>query len=502
MKTFPPLLLFLFSCCIFLPSAFPQGNLTPPGAPAPTMKTLDQVEPRIPIDATHTPGDGTSAFVITQPGSYYLTGNINVTTPSGIDVEAAGVTIDLSGFEIARTGTGGSGIFCGVSAHHCAIKNGSIRGFLNGVNAQSNAGTVSQIAVSACSSAGFFMTGENWQIVGCISHDNTGLGLSAGIGSVIRDVVAKSNGGLHGISAGANSTLVNCEASHQTGNDAIAAANGSSLTNCVAYSNSVTSAISVDGSALTNCAASLNTGTNGIRAGAGSSLTNCVASSNTVTHGINATEASLISCSAKSNNGGTVLCDGITAFGSTLHNCAASSNTGSGTESRGICVTDGSTLVNCAANNNTNSGGATSITGYGIFASDSIVDHCSAYQNKGDGIALQNNCLVNANLANFNGNGGDGAGVHAFGTGNRIENNYVEGNDRGIEVGNPFSPTTPKGNLIIKNSARSNIPNYKIAVDNRYGPIVDITALGAALVNGNSAASTLVSADPWANFSH
>ncbi len=42
-----------------------QGPLAPPGAPAPTFKTLQQVEPRTPISAL--------PFTISQPGSYYLT---------------------------------------------------------------------------------------------------------------------------------------------------------------------------------------------------------------------------------------------------------------------------------------------------------------------------------------------------------------------------------------------------------------------------------------------
>src|SRR3954470_21985484 len=74
------------------------GPLNPPaGAVAPTMKTLQDVEPRTPIQSLS--GSAAASYVITQPGSYYLTGNI-VRTPNkhGIQVLADNVTIDLAGF--------------------------------------------------------------------------------------------------------------------------------------------------------------------------------------------------------------------------------------------------------------------------------------------------------------------------------------------------------------------------------------------------------------------
>ena len=74
-----------------------QGPLTPPGAPAPTMKTLDQVEARKPI-----PG-GTSPFTISTSGSYYLTGNITVASGDVITINASNVTLDLNGYTIATT---------------------------------------------------------------------------------------------------------------------------------------------------------------------------------------------------------------------------------------------------------------------------------------------------------------------------------------------------------------------------------------------------------------
>jgi hypothetical protein len=53
------------------------GPLTPPAGPVTsTYKPLSDVEPRIAINAVNTPGDSSSVFLITQPGSYYLTGNV------------------------------------------------------------------------------------------------------------------------------------------------------------------------------------------------------------------------------------------------------------------------------------------------------------------------------------------------------------------------------------------------------------------------------------------
>src|ERR1700693_6384079 len=87
--------------------AFPQGALTPPGPPAPTMLTLTQIEPRTPI--TNLP------YIITSPGSYYVTTNLTCTTCTsflnGIQINTNDVTLDLSGFTLKGVAGSASGIY-------------------------------------------------------------------------------------------------------------------------------------------------------------------------------------------------------------------------------------------------------------------------------------------------------------------------------------------------------------------------------------------------------
>ncbi len=83
-------------------SAVFGGDLAPPAGPVtPTMKDLDDVEPRTAINSTNTPGDADSVFRITQPGSYYLTGNVVGPAGShGIEIDSDQVTLDLNGFRV------------------------------------------------------------------------------------------------------------------------------------------------------------------------------------------------------------------------------------------------------------------------------------------------------------------------------------------------------------------------------------------------------------------
>ena len=122
-KLFQVLTLALLSILnVQLSTCFAQGSLTPPGAPAPTMKTLAQIEPRTPISS--------APFTISAPGSYYLTTNLTVSGGDAITVAADEVTLDLNGFAISSTAASpnGTGILLSGGRVNVAIYNGSIRG--------------------------------------------------------------------------------------------------------------------------------------------------------------------------------------------------------------------------------------------------------------------------------------------------------------------------------------------------------------------------------------
>src|SRR5215831_11960234 len=117
----------LVTCSLLFAVSFrvlAQGSLTPPGAPAPTMKTLTQIEPRTPISSL--------PFTINTPGSYYLTTNLNTTVSNAIVIATSGVTLDLNGFTLSSTvanaANGGTAILINSGLSELTILNGHIRG--------------------------------------------------------------------------------------------------------------------------------------------------------------------------------------------------------------------------------------------------------------------------------------------------------------------------------------------------------------------------------------
>ena len=112
------------------------GPIDPPAGPvAPTMKTLEEVEPRIAINQANTPGDSDSAFKITAAGSYYLPQNyiiLGFLNPiNGIEIAAGNVTIDLNGFTISGGSNAIDGVVFNGNPNNVTIKNGTVSSFDN-----------------------------------------------------------------------------------------------------------------------------------------------------------------------------------------------------------------------------------------------------------------------------------------------------------------------------------------------------------------------------------
>ena len=130
MNTHRHLLLLLLSLSTLIPQfstlTWAQGSLTPPpGVPAATMKTLDQVEARKPVQSLA----AAAPYTISQPGSYYLTGNITVASGDAIVIASDDVSLDLNGFTIRSTLAGSfSGTAIKVSGAHSrlTVRHGSI----------------------------------------------------------------------------------------------------------------------------------------------------------------------------------------------------------------------------------------------------------------------------------------------------------------------------------------------------------------------------------------
>ena len=206
----------LAATAIALAIALPTqaGPLTPPaGTPAPTNKTLQQVEPR--IDVATLPADGTGLFkhAITAPGSYYLAANV-IAEHSGITVRTGGVTLDLAGFAVTTTDAphpDGLGVYVeapGNTGRQVIIMNGLAVDFARDGFASTNTGdtgpgappqlppppiVLHNLHASGCGQRGFDLSGESY-LTNCTASNNQVAGFQLRAHSPLTNCVASHSG--------------------------------------------------------------------------------------------------------------------------------------------------------------------------------------------------------------------------------------------------------------------------------------------------------------------
>ncbi len=491
MKTRPTYHLAALIAALMLQSqtagVFAQGSLTPAGAPAPTMKTLDQIEPRTAITNT------SSLVTISQPGSYYLTHNLTVASGDGIDIITNGVKLDLNGFTISSTSATASGTAILLNGGSAALKNitilnGSIQsGFTNNGSGTYSGGGFdrgieyissaypSTVSVSGCNVSGCYSFGIDLGLGGSVVEacKVKTVGSSGIVASVVRQCVVKDCGG--SFNAAIYAEVVSDSEAEYTGYGSSAAISAKTVQHCLGLASSfniANSSYGISGTTVINSEGDSYGGGTGISAaiannsygsssyGTGLVITdsanNCSGHS---PYGIGISMGNygcLNNCAAKLNGTGIVMGDFASIF-----NCVIIGNSSNGVVAGQNCVVRG-----CTASGS----GSVGTNGVGIIAGiRSTIEGCTVNDNRNDGINAAGDSVILNNHASHNGLGlSSAAGIHIAGAGSRIEGNQTRDNSGyGIK-----SDGGAGADIIIRNASGGNgIANYSPTNGNYFAPV-------------------------------
>lgn len=290
-----------------VPCAFAGPITPPPGPVSGTHKTLTDVEPRVAINATNTPGDAAAMFRILQSGSYYLTGDLVVdANMAGIRIAApsASVTIDLNGFTIRGQGGNSPAILTDLgvaTARSVMVRNGRVLDMSGAANLVADAVVISDLSVDNSASNGLVIDSLATPAVlerctlsrvtftairtdrqaipsrfpavvrDCVVRLGSGQGIAVGPGSMVTGCIVE--GGSEGIRVGDSSVVLRCAATATTG-VGINAGSNCLVEDSLAASNALDGIVCGTQSRVQGCVSNDN-GDDGISAGGASSVVSC-----------------------------------------------------------------------------------------------------------------------------------------------------------------------------------------------------------------------------------
>ena len=208
-----------------LPSAvYSQGPLQPPGGPAPTMKSLDELDAKLSeanarlatLDSKQNDAAAklekrtpisSLPFTISTAGSYYVTANLTgVANQNGISVNTSNVSIDLMGHTISGAAGSQTGIIGAPGADNITVRNGSVVGWAaRGLSVAGTRVRVERVTATANATAGIF-AGAAAVVVDCIAAENGAEGIILNAEGVVYRCDARFNGS-NGIQAGGSSVV-------------------------------------------------------------------------------------------------------------------------------------------------------------------------------------------------------------------------------------------------------------------------------------------------------
>jgi hypothetical protein len=522
------------------------GDLNPPaGAVAPTMKTLQQVEPRIPISAATTPGDNDatpSRFKITQAGSYYLTGFVQADAGQ-VCIEITGtdnVEIDMRGFSSSDGNTGATGfISVGSNVARVTLRNGQVSNYpyliLAGGDTQIIVEDIDMVGEAAFSTTPCIraVSGEvvvrrsRFSSVGPINGPTTvvesctfnfcGVGVESSRARV-SDCTFRSC--VVGVSVGSGSIVRNCNAygsadtsfKVQAGNTDVEFSSCVSidsqgfgfevesrarLIDCASQGAPI---IATDRCLFERCRVTSGAGEAGFSVGEECVFIDCAVTGATLGGFFGGSGSTLTGCTATGCSTAGFSFQNNTTFrdcvaisnnasgfvavnGATFIDCRADSNT-----QRGYSVSDRATFTNCSATSNS--------TGGFNVRDGATFTNCFASDNTGDGFIARfgsrwDNCVSrsNTNEGIESGNGGlirgcllDTNGLGAStGANIRITGDACRVEGNTLIAADFGIQATTGGSIIIRNSSRNCPSDYAGIVA---GNIVGTIVTTEALMNG------------------